>query len=329
MTAKNEMSAAPAAPDNKSDLAFGRNVVQSEGSYLEKLAEGLASDFMAAVELLISMSGRVVVSGMGKAGLIGKKIAHTLASTGTPAFFLHPAEALHGDLGMVLEGDVMLVLTNSGETEELLRMLPHVTQRVKIIAITRNRQTSVGRQADIVLELGEITEACPLGLAPSVSTTAMLALGDAVALTVERRRGFSDEDFARFHPSGALGKRFQTVTEIMRRDHRCPIVHESQTVAETINTITRARAGSAVVTDSDGCLLGIFTDGDFRRNWRIDPEIGGKEVRGFMTSPCVHVHDIELVTDARKLMSQRHINEVPVVDAEGKVVGLLDIQDIV
>lgn len=327
------MPAAPETPPAESvassDLEFGRSVLRSEGEKLLELTSRLGADFLGAVEAILGLKGRVVVTGMGKAGLVGKKIAATLASTGTPSFFLHPADALHGDLGMATGADLLLALSNSGETEEIVRLIPHVIRRIPIAAVTAGRGSTLGRAADWVIEMGDAAEACPLGLAPSVSSTAMLALGDALALTVQRRRGFSDEDFARFHPGGSLGRKFARVSEFMRSGERCPTASADITVFEAIRAITRARAGSLVIAGEEGKLLGIFTDGDFRRHWTRDPEIGPKPIRDFMTAPCLFIRDDARLGDARALMASRKINELPVVDAQGVVMGLLDIQDIV
>jgi len=318
------MSAAAA----ETQLAAAAQVLRAEGEALLALAGQLGPDFLKAIDVIMGIKGRVVVSGMGKAGLIGRKITATLASTGTPSLFLHPAEALHGDLGMLTMDDALLALSNSGETEEITRLLPHVVRRLPVLAMTRSKNTTLGRQSDVTIELGPLTEACPLGLAPSVSTTAMLALGDAIAFTLERLRGFSDRDFARMHPSGSLGQRFKEVGELMRTGPRCPIVEPTVSVFEAVNAITSARAGSAIVADPDGTLRGIFTDGDFRRRWAADPEVGKKPVASVMTAPCLSARVDELAATARSIMLERHIDELPVIDRNGRVVGLLDLQDL-
>jgi len=318
----------PAATPGE-DIRFGRSVIAAEAAVLLRLGPLLGASFSGAVEAILACEGRVVVTGMGKAGLIGQKIAATLASTGTPSFFMHPAEALHGDLGMLRREDIVLALSNSGETEEVVRLLPHVRDRLPIVAITRNEHSPLGQAATYLIALGHIEEACPLGLAPSASTTAMLAVGDALALTVERRRGFSDEDFARFHPGGSLGRRFQRVHEVMRRGERVPLVRAETSFVDAVKAFTHARAGAAVVVDDAQRLLGIFTNGDFRRAWTADPAVVGQPVGQHMTSPCKSIADIELVNTALRLMHQMRINELPVVNGDGAVVGLLDIQDIV
>lgn len=308
---------------------FGRTVIETEAAVLKQVGNKLGPAFAKAVETVLNCQGRVVVTGMGKAGLVGHKIAATLASTGSPAFFLHPAEALHGDLGMVRNGDVLLALSNSGESEEIVRLLPHVRDRLPILAITRDIESPLGAAATHLMELGHIEEACPLGLAPSASTTAMLAIGDALALTVEHRRGFSDEDFARFHPGGSLGRRFQRVAEVMRRDRRLPLVPQGTPVVDTVKAITEAHAGCAIIVDAEQRLLGVFTDGDFRDLWLQDAEVALKPVDEYMTSPCLSVSDQERVKTAQQLMHKKRINALPVVDGDGRVVGLLDIQDII
>jgi arabinose-5-phosphate isomerase len=310
------------------DLAFARSVIAAEAATLENIPP-LGDAFLGAVDALHQCQGHAIVTGMGKAGLIGAKIAATLASTGTPAFSMHPAEAFHGDLGMVSERDLIIVLSNSGASEEIVRILPHVKGRVPIIAITRDDQSPLGKTADHLLALGRIEEACPLGLAPSASTTAMLALGDALALTVQRRRGFTDEDFAKFHPGGSLGRKLQRVSEVMRTDDRLPLIHRESTVIEALERITKARAGLVIVTDAEQKLCGVFTDGDFRRHWMEDAEVGKKPVGEYMTSPCRAISELELVQSALRTMHGTRINQLPVVNADNVVVGLLDIQDVV
>lgn len=329
MTDSTRDSASKVAQPCVDVVEFGASVVLAEAAALQRVAPTLGDAFSGAVRAVLSCTGRVAVTGMGKAGLVGHKISATLASTGTPSFFLHPAEALHGDLGMLRREDLVLALSNSGETEEVVRLLPHIKGMMPIIAITRDDQSPLGRSATYLLALGHIEEACPLGLAPSASTTAMLAMGDALALTVERCRGFSDEDFARFHPGGSLGRRFQKVTEVMRQGERLPVVQAASLVMDAIKAISTARAGAAIVADEQGLLLGILTDGDFRRHWMADAQVGTKPVGSIMTSPCRSVSDRETVSTVLRLMHQMRINEMPVIDDAGRVVGLVDIQDLV
>src|SRR5689334_4343930 len=251
-----------------------REILKLEAAAVLSLAERIGPEFDAAVETIIACKGHLVVTGMGKAGLVGQKISATFASTGTPSIFLHPAEAYHGDLGRVLGSDVVLVISNSGETEEVARLLPSLKQiGARLIAITAAKTSTLGRTADIVIELGKIEEACPLKLAPSATTTAILALGDALALCVLEARGFDAEQFSFYHPGGDLGRMLLKVADVMRTAERNPIVREETPLTEAIATITRARAGAVTIVDGSGRLTGIFTDGDLRRTMSRDPKL--------------------------------------------------------
>lgn len=317
-------------PEQTKIIELGKKVLHLEANALYQVAARLNGDFAQAVIEIASCKGKIICSGMGKAGLIAQKVASTFASTGIPAFFLHPAEAMHGDLGMAIDGDVALIFSNSGESEEVVRLLPHLRSRqVFRIAITAKQTSSLGRNAEIVLEMGLLAEACPLQLAPSSSTTALLALGDALALTVLELRGFTSEEYARLHPGGTIGRLVSQVEDLMRTDLRCPKVSFETTVKATIATISRARAGLAVVVTDSGQHLGIFTDGDFRRHWETSSDIGDKPVGELMTKPGLFVRVGTLVRDAKNLMAERHINALPVLDKDNYVVGLLDLQDIV
>jgi arabinose-5-phosphate isomerase len=304
--------------------------MEMEAEAVRKAAARLDGRFVSAAELILACRGRVVVTGMGKAGLIGQKIAATLASTGTPAFFMHPAEAVHGDLGMVTADDVVLALSNSGESDEMSRLLPCLKKiGSRIIAVTSRSSSTLGRYADVAIEIGEIREACPMGLAPTASTAVMLAVGDALAICVLDARGFTAQDYARLHPGGSLGRKLLKVADLMRTGDRLPLVGKDTTIAKTLEILTKTRAGAAIVVDGDGRLAGIFTDGDFRRHWSKNPDIGPHSVAEHMTSPCIFTEPDRLVSEAQELMGRRRINAMPVVDAERRVVGLLDIQDIV
>ncbi|MCS6806807.1 MAG: KpsF/GutQ family sugar-phosphate isomerase [Blastocatellia bacterium] len=321
----------PIKSQNEADvLSWGRQVIQLEAQALTQLAQRLDHSFNVAVERILACRGRIVTSGMGKAGLIAQKIAATFASTGTPSIFLHPAEAMHGDLGMVSPGDVALLFSNTGETEELIRLVPHLRQREVIrIAITGRRDSNLARASDVVLDIGVVEEACPLRLAPSSSTTALLAMGDALALTVLKARGFTEEDFGRLHPAGSLGRQLSRVEDVMRTGERCPCVEPSTPVREVVAQLSRARGGLACVVDAEGRLLGVFTDGDFRRCWAKDPFIGERPVQQVMTRGGLWVSCGTLVRDATALMAERHVNALPVLNELGRVVGLVDIQDLV
>ncbi len=324
-----------------STLTSIRDVLTAEARAVTALVE-LAASQAPALEracLLIrercgnGQPGRLVATGVGKAGLIARKVAATFASTGTPSFFLHPAEARHGDLGVLQPVDVVLAFSNSGASEELVALLPSLTHiGAPLIAVVGDTNSPLARHAAAALSIGRITEACPLGLAPSASTTAMLALGDALALTVQRQRNFTPEQYARFHPGGALGRKLMTCAEAMRSGERVPAVAPSTPVVDCLRAITSARAGSVVLIDSARKLLGIFTDGDLRRvlTRGDDPAAVLKSpVERFATMPCKHVRGGELLQAALRLCSEKKINELPVTNDSGALIGLLDVQDLV
>ena len=297
-------------------IKAGKRVLRMEAAALHQVESLLGQEFAQAVEKIADCPTKIICSGMGKAGLIAQKIASTFASTGIPAFFLHPSEALHGDLGMASSGDVALIFSNSGESEEIIRLLPHLrTRQVFCIALTAQQTSSLGRGCELVVEIGILEEACPLQLAPSSSTTALLALGDALALTVLELRGFTTYEYARLHPGGSLGKLVSQVQELMRTGSRCPLVS--------------SETGLAVVVDNSGKRLGIFTDGDFRRHWEENNNIANVMVGEVMTKPGLAIKTGTLVRDAKNLMAERHINALPVLDSEDHVLGLLDLQDII
>ncbi|MCC6738296.1 MAG: KpsF/GutQ family sugar-phosphate isomerase [Planctomycetia bacterium] len=311
------------------DLEFPRQVLQTEADAIRSLVPRLDGSFGDAVRLLLACRGHVVVTGMGKAGLVGQKISATLASTGTPSLFLHPAEAIHGDLGRVTKDDVVLALSNSGETEEVVRLLPLLREfGTKIVAITATRDSTLGRGADIALALGKIEEACPNGLAPSASTTALLAFGDALALSVQKQRGFTKEQFAFYHPAGELGRKLQKVSDVMRTGERAPTIGEGKTVAEAIAMITRARSGAISVTDAMGKLAGIFTDGDLRRRIALDADVLRRPIGELMTRNPRTIGPDRLASEALCLLREKKIDEVPVVDQDGRPVGMVDVQDL-
>ena len=313
-------------------LAHAAEVIRLEARTLARLEEGLGASFLAAVDFFLVCEGMVIVTGMGKAGLVGAKVSATLASTGTPSISLHPTEAMHGDMGRIRPKDVVLALSNSGETAELLALLPHVRRiGASIIAMTGEADSALARQVDCVLDIGRVDEACPLGLAPTASTSAMLVLGDALAMVVLRARGFSREDYARYHPSGSLGRRLMAVGEVMRKGDELPLVAPGTPVAEVLHTMTstKGRPGAALVVDGDGVLRGIFTDGDLRRllelgnGSRLDAPVDDH-----MGRDPKSVRPDALVDEAERLLREYRIDQIPVVDAAGKAVGLLDIQDL-
>ena len=321
----------PASPFEQ--LRTARDIIHQESRSLAALAGRLDSEFCRAVEFIHECRGNVIVSGMGKAGLVGQKIMATLASTGTPSHCLHPAEAVHGDLGRVGRDDVVLILSQSGETEEVVRMLPSLVEfGVPIIAITAGNDSTLGRAATVTIELGPIDEACSLGLAPSTSTTAMLALGDALALVVSRLRGFGREDFARFHPAGSLGRKLAKVEDHMRPLQHCRVASDDRTVREVIvdARVPGRRTGATILTDERGKLNGIFTDSDLARllERRRETELDGP-IAEVMTADPLTVCLGSKMTGAVELMAERKISELPVVDAKGWPVGLIDITDVV
>lgn len=314
-------------------LRHARRIIQLESRALAQLADRLDHNFCEAVKLLCECRGSVIVSGMGKAGLVGQKIMATLASTGTRAHCLHPAEAVHGDLGRIHVDDVVLMLSQSGETEEVVRLLPMLErQEVPVVAITSSSESTLGRAATVVVELGRIEEADLLGLAPSTSTTAMLAIGDALALVASQMRGFCREDFARFHPGGSLGQRLSRVNRIMRRLESCRVASEQKTVREVLVTVSLPgrRTGAIMLVDSQGKLSGLFTDSDLARLFeqRLDPQLD-VPISRVMTPDPLTVQVGALVTEAVDVMAARKISELPVVDAAGRPAGLVDITDIV
>ncbi len=312
-------------------LASARETIDLAIAAIEALKSRLGADFERAVELILNCQGRLVVTGMGKSGKIADKIAATFASTGTPALFLHAAEGLHGDLGMVKAGDVLLAFSYSGRTEELINILPVVKDMgVPIVAITGNTSSLLAMSADAVLDVSVEREACPLNLAPTTSTLAEHAMGDALALAVMRGRAFTREDFARFHPGGALGKQVRLkVDDLMRRDNRLAKVGLDARVHDVLFAITRAQAGAAVVVDGDGKLAGLVTDGDVRRHL-IHDGVGVLEhpATSIMTRTPVTTTPDRLAIEALRLMQERVIDDLPVVDSDGLAVGMLDVQEL-
>ena len=316
--------------DPGSMLALARRVIETEASAVAALADRLDDRFVRAVRLILDCRGRVVVSGMGKSGHIGRKIAATMASTGTPAFFVHPAEALHGDLGMITREDVLVALSHSGEPEESLRLLPAVRrQGARLIAITGNTASALAREADAVLDAGVAEEACPLGLAPTASTTAALAFGDALAVALLDARGFGPEDFARSHPGGRLGLRLLThVGDVMRTGEAIPRVRPRAPLSEVILEVSRKGMGFAIVIDEDGALLGVFTDGDLRRLFDRAADFRELAVADVMSRAPRSIGPQALAVEAVELMERHRVSQLPVTDAQARVVGALNMHDL-
>ncbi|MFA5311501.1 MAG: KpsF/GutQ family sugar-phosphate isomerase [Candidatus Omnitrophota bacterium] len=311
-------------------LKRGREVLEIEASAIRGLKGRINSNFKQAINLILKTKGRVVVSGMGKTGIIAQKFSATLASTGTPSLFLHTAEAIHGDLGKVTSLDVVVILSNSGSTEEMRKLLPLLKKiGCKVIALTGNTKSILGKYSDVALDVSVRKEACPLGLAPTASTTASLAMSDALAVCLLELKGFKEKDFAFFHPGGALGRRLLlSVSDIMRTGRNNPIVKENEKVSSVLLKITQARAGSATVVDKSGRLTGIFTDGDLRRNLKTDARMPFRDIREVMTkNPSVITEDM-LAAEAMRILQDKRIDELPVVDKKRRPVGLLDVQDL-
>ncbi|PAJ79144.1 arabinose 5-phosphate isomerase KdsD [Burkholderia ubonensis] len=311
-------------------LALARDVLDIEADAVRALSDQLDGDFVKAVALLLGCGGRVVVSGIGKSGHIARKIAATLASTGTPAFFVHPAEASHGDLGMVTADDVFIGISYSGESEELVAILPLVKRiGAKLIAITGRAESSLGQLADVNLNAAVAKEACPLNLAPTASTTAALALGDALAVAVLDARGFGSEDFARSHPGGALGRRLLTyVRDVMRTGDEIPSVGLDATLSDALFQITAKRLGMTAVVGADGKVAGIFTDGDLRRVLERDGDFRRLPIADVMTRQPRTIGPDHLAVEAVELMERHRINQMLVVDADGALIGALNMHDL-
>jgi arabinose-5-phosphate isomerase len=318
--------------DSDRALTLARNVLETEARAILSLSARLAAPFVAAVELMLRCRGRVVVSGIGKSGHVARKLAATLASTGTPAFFVHPAEAGHGDLGMITADDVVVMLSNSGETDELMLLTPHLKrQGAALIALTGNEKSSLAQSADVHLDAGVDAEACPLGLAPTASTTAALALGVALALALLDARGFSVEDFARSHPGGALGRRLLTrVRDVMREGDALPRVPQTATLAEAIVEITSKGMGMTVVVDGGNRIAGVFTDGDLRRSLSRVVDAKTARVAEFMTKSPRTIGAERLAADCIVLMeTPPKITSLLVADDEGGLNGAVQMHDLI
>ncbi|MGB0514693.1 MAG: KpsF/GutQ family sugar-phosphate isomerase [Wenzhouxiangellaceae bacterium] len=311
-------------------LARAREVLDTEAAAIVALKARLSDDFVAACRQVLACDGHLIVTGMGKSGHVGHKLAATLASTGTPAFFVHPAEASHGDLGMIRSGDLIVALSNSGETAEVVQLLPVIKRLgVGLIAITGNPASSLAQHADVHLDASVDREACPLGLAPTASTSAQLALGDALAIALLEARGFTAEDFARSHPGGSLGKRLLLhISDVMHGGDDVPAVTPKQTISEAIVEMTRGRLGLCAVVDEARRVAGILTDGDLRRGLDGIGDIRTTPVRDLMTAKPQTIGPRELAASAVEMMQQRRIQGLLVVDDQQRLVGALNFQDL-
>ncbi|MFV2032386.1 MAG: KpsF/GutQ family sugar-phosphate isomerase [Gammaproteobacteria bacterium] len=312
-------------------IELGQAVLKTESEAIAALIERLDQNFHRACDMILACKGRIVVTGMGKSGHIGNKIAATLASTGTPAFFMHPGEASHGDLGMITPEDLVIALSNSGETSEVTLLLPLMKRlAIPLIALTGKTQSTIARAADINLDVSISKEACPLGLAPTSSTTASLAMGDALAVAVLQARGFTEEDFALSHPGGNLGRRLLLrVSDIMHSGDAIPLVDTGYSLKQTLIEMTNKGLGMAGVLDPESSrLVGIYTDGDLRRTFEKMPDIETALVKDFMTADCVTIDADRIATEALNLMHDKKINALLVVDDNNFVQGALNMHDL-
>ncbi len=316
------------------DLEYARSVIRAEASAIASMTPIVNGAFVKAAQMLYECAGSCIVSGIGKAGIIGRKISATLASTGTPSHFLHPAEAVHGDLGRVRKDDIVMVLSYGGETDEIIRLINLVKQlQISLISITSDPDSTLSRYSDVVLCMGKVNEACPLGVAPSVSTACMLTIGDALAFTVMKARRFSVEDYVRFHPGGSLGAKLMTVEQSMmfRPGEKLPVANAAVTLRRMLEETNEIkRHGAVMVVDGQGRLAGIITDADLRRLLtRQGPAVLDLKAGDVMTANCKRIRADALASEATAIFHKYRIDELPVVDAEDRPVGLIDVQDIV
>lgn len=310
-------------------IEIARRVLETEADAIRNLMDRLGEDFERAVDMVVACTGRVVWTGMGKSGIICRKLAATMSSTGTPSLFLHPAEAIHGDLGMVTPSDLVVAVSNSGATDEILRLLEILRrQGIELIAVTSYPESPLARAADLHLDLGVRNEACPMNLAPTASTTTSLALGDALALSVSVRKGFREEDFARFHPGGKLGKKFLKVGDLMHTGDEMPVVASHAAMKDVIYEMSRKGLGLATVLDAGGSLLGVITDGDLRRLMERDPDPLARSAEEVMHPGGVCIGADELATAALKRLEEKRITSLLVCGEGGNVAGVLHVHDL-
>lgn len=319
--------------DHFEQLREARGIIRQEADALAELSRRLDTRFCEAVELLRQCEGRVIVTGIGKAGLIGQKTTATFSSTGTRSQFLHPAEAVHGDLGCIDEQDVVVAFSNSGETEEVSRILPIIRQiGASLVAITSGSENTLARHADTVLEIGQLAEAGELGLAPSTTTTSMLAMGDALALVVSQAKGFTANDFGMFHPGGSLGRKLTPIREVMRHGDELRIASREETVRGTLQRLRSSgrRTGAILISEADGTLCGVFTDSDLAKllEQHLDEQLDAP-IGDVMTECPTTLSDDACLGDAVELLTERKISELPIVDGVKRPVGLIDITDVI
>jgi arabinose-5-phosphate isomerase len=313
------------------DIEYGQEVLRLEAAAVAGLAQHLDERFGEAVELILACNGQVIATGMGKSGLIGRKISATLASTGTPSIFLHPAEAIHGDLGRVRPEDLVIAISNSGAAEEILRLVPSVKRiGARLVSITARADSPLAQHADCVLTIGDAPEACPVGLAPTTSTTAQLAIGDALAMTVAKRRNFTREEYAAYHPGGALGRSLLTVADVMADNDAKAAAVKGKTAREALIEAggLGRRAGALPVVGPRGNLRGLLTDGDIRRLVLRDPDFLDRPIEEVMTTEPTTVRPDQLAAEAWRIMRERKYAYLPVAEAGGRYVGFLDFQDL-
>jgi len=312
-------------------LSSGVNVIEIEAKALSELANILDENFVQAVEIILEAKGRIIVTGMGKSGHIGKKIAATMASTGTPAFFVHPAEASHGDMGMIINGDVVLAISNSGESKELVDLIEYTRRfAIPLLGITSREQSTLAKRSDIALLLPKSPEACPNGLAPTTSTTLTLAIGDALSVALLKKKGFTAKDFKLYHPGGKLGQQLMKVSEIMHSGDEMPIVQEDLSVTSLVDVISDKGFGCAIIVNSDGALVGIITDGDIRR--KITMDISNKLAKDIMSINPMTIQSDSLVAESMAVMNDikgsfRKITSLAVLDEKKNLVGILHLHD--
>ncbi len=316
------------------DLDYAKTVILSEGRAVERMVKLVDENFLRAAEMIFNCGGSVIVTGIGKAGIIGSKVSATLASTGTPSHFLHPVEAVHGDLGRLRREDIVLVFSYGGETDEIIRLINLVKQlEIKLIAVTGSADSRLARHGDVVLCMGPVEEACPLGVAPSVSTTCMLAIGDSLALTVMKARRFSVEDYARFHPGGSLGAKLITVEQSMmiKSEDKLPLAFTGDTIEQMLaKNGDVKRHGAVMITDEQGRLAGIITDADLRRLLSCyGAKALAKKTGEVMTAGCKRIRNNALAAEAMAIFNKHRIDDLPVVDENDRPVGMIDVQDIV